>query len=145
MTTDDIELEWETDSKIDQLDYAKAAVTTPRLHSKYLGYLIRAKKDLRKKESEYLRLRKLKSSYYKGELTKEELKERGWEQYQKNRPLKTELEELLTTDNDMIVLQEALELLRTIIYQLESILKSVASRGWDVKVAVQWHIFTQGG
>jgi hypothetical protein len=145
MKPDDIKQQWDVDAIIDRTDYAKSAVETPRLHSKYLGYLVRVKQDLRKKESEYLRLRKVKVAYYRGELTKEELVERQWVQYQKNKPLKSEMEDILATDSDMIELQEALETLRTMVYQLESILKSIASRGWDVKTAVQWHIFTQGG
>jgi len=145
MKPEEIVIQWDTDSKIDQTDYAKAAANTPRLHSKYLGYLIGVKQELRKKESEYLRMRRTKSLYFRGELTKKELEERGWEQYQKNRPLKTEMEDLIATDDDMIALQEELELLRTMSYQLESILKSIASRSWDVKTSLQAHIFFQGG
>jgi len=63
----------------------------------------------RKAEADYLRLRKLKFRYYRGELSKEELTELGWDQYLNNRPLKNEMDEVMTTDDDIIQITDKVE------------------------------------
>jgi hypothetical protein len=58
--------------------------------------------------------------------------------------MKNEMDEFLLTDADLILLQDKLEYLKTIQYQLESILKSIGSRTWDIKGSIEWTKFTNG-
>ena len=69
----------------------------------------------------------------------------GWEQYLNNRPLKNEMDDIINSDEDMILKVDKLEYLRAISFQLESILKSINSRTWDIKSAIEWEKFTHGG
>ena len=98
----------------------------------------------RKAESDYLKLRRVKYRYFRGELTRDELQSLGWEQYQGIKPIKNEMDEFLQTDEDLITAQDKLEYLRTVLLQLESILKSLNSRTWDIKNSIEWTKFTNG-
>ncbi len=145
MKLNEIQTMWAEDCKIDQTNLGRAAARVPELHAKYLNMLTSVKLQYRKADADYLRLRKLKMRYYKGELSKQELDELGWDQFLQNRPLKNEMDEVLNTDSDIIQINDKLEYIRTVLYQLEQILKSINSRTWDVKSAIEWYKFTNGG
>ena len=145
MKLQEIQAMWAEDCKVDQTNLGRAAARVPELHAKYLNMLTSVRLQFRKAEADYLRLRKLKFKYYRGELTKEELAELGWDQYLNNRPLKNEMDEVMTTDDDIIQITDKVEYIKTVVYQLEQILKSINSRTWDVKSAIEWYKFTNGG
>jgi hypothetical protein len=69
----------------------------------------------------------------------------GWEQYLNARPLKNEMDDVMNTDDDIMRLVDKMEYLKTIMYQLEQIIKSINSRTWDIKSAIEWYKFTNGG
>jgi hypothetical protein len=137
--------DWKKDCKIDQTNLGNAAARVGELHAKYLVHLTDARLAIRKVETELLKLRKVKVRYYNSELPKEELAAKKWNPYGKTRPLKTELLELIECDDDILEVGERLEKLKTFQVQVESIMKSISSRGWDIKSAIQWHTFTNGG
>jgi len=145
MKLNEIQNMWTEDAKVDQTNLGRSAARVPELHAKYLNMLTSVRLQYRKAEADYLRLRKLKFRYYRGELSKEELSELGWEQYLNNRPLKNEMDEVMTSDDDIIQSMDKLEYIKTVLYQLEQILKSINSRTWDVKSAIEWYKFTNGG
>lgn len=136
---------WKTDCHIEMTNLGNEATNVPKLHAKYLAFLTSAKLQLRKTEAEYLRLRRLKERYFRGELSKEELSDLGWEQYLNNRPLKTEMDNVLQTDDDLIKQYDKVEYAKTIVYHLEQIIRSINSRTWDIKSAIEWYKFTNGG
>ena len=137
--------EWKKDSVVDQTNLGKSAAKNGELHAKYLIHLTDARLAIRKVETELLKLRKVKARYYNSELPKEELAAKKWNPYGKTRPLKTELLELIECDDDILEVGERLEKLKTFQVQVESIMKSLSNRGWDIKSAIQWHTFTNGG
>ena len=137
--------EWKKDSVVDQTNLGKSAAKNGELHAKYLVHLTDARLAIRKVETELLKLRKVKVRYYNSELPKEELAAKKWNPYGKTRPLKTELLELIECDDDILEVGERLEKLKTFQVQVESIMKSLSNRGWDIKSAIQWHTFTNGG
>ena len=91
-----------------------------------------------------LSLRRIKWKYYRGELSKEELLELGWTQYLGNHPLKNEMIEFLDSDPDVIKVVDKIEYIKACLYQCELIMKSLSSRTWDIKSAIEWHKFTNG-
>lgn len=145
MKLQEIQTAWAEDCKIDQTNLGRSAARVPELHAKYLNMMSSFRLQYRKTEVEYFRIRKLKSSYYRGEMSKQQLTELGWEQYLHARPLKNEMDEVLNTDEDVIRLMDKMEYLKTVIYQLEQIIKSINSRTWDIKSAIEWAKFTNGG
>jgi len=136
---------WKKDCEIDRADLGGASVGVPRLHAKYLAILTNTRLSVRKNEADYLRLRRLKYRYYRGELSVQELRELGWDQYLLNKPLKNELEEFIESDEDIIQIKDKIEYLKTVLYQLEQIIRSINSRTWDVKTAMEWTRFVGGG
>ena len=144
MKLNDIQEMWIKDSAIDETDLGKASSHTPKLHAKYLQLLTNQRLNTRKAESDYLKMRRIKWRYYRGEMTQEELDRLSWPQWQGVKPLKNEMDEFLNTDGDLIVLQDKLEYHRAVFAQLEGILKSIHSRTWDIKNSIEWTKFTNG-
>lgn len=77
-------------------------------------------------------------------MTREELEDLGWLQFQGNKPLKNEMDEFLLCDKELNESMDKIEYLKTVMFTLEQILRSINSRTWDVKTAVEWHKFTNG-
>lgn len=144
MNLDDLKREWEKDSEIDETKLSQASLSIPKLHSKYLNVLVDTKQKLMKRKYDFNSLKKIKIRYYKGELTKQELEEMGWDQWQYNKPLKSELGDILDGDEDIIREKVKIEYLETIIYFLESVLGSIRNRGFDIKNAISWNQYLSG-
>jgi hypothetical protein len=140
----ELQEEWIKDAPINETNLGQEAARVPMLHAKYITILSKIKLQLRKAESDYLNNRRLKYKYYRGELTREELEDSGWTQFQGNKPLKNEMDELLQCDRDLIELQDKHEYYKTVIYTLEQIIRSINSRTWDVKSSIEWTKFTNG-
>ena len=144
MKLTEIQEAWAKDCRIDETNLGHSSANVPVLHSKYLNLLTSSRLQLRKAESDLARLRRTKYRYYRGEMSKDELEELGWEQWQGVKPIKNEMDEFLATDDDLITQTDKVEYLKTVYQQLESILKSISSRTWDIKSAIEWHKFTNG-
>lgn len=137
-------LEWEKDSKIDINNIQNETVNAPFLHSKYLRMLSLWKKRKYIYTQKMLDIRRKKTRYYRGEMSRDELKENGWEQYQGNRLIRSELEETLKTDGDVIAIQSKLDLIDSIIYVLESIIKMIGSRDFELSNYIKYAMFMKG-
>lgn len=135
---------WYADCKIDELNLGSESTKTPELHSKYLNHLSTARLQLRKAETSLLKLKRIKSQYFRGELSRQELEALGWDQYLGNKPLKQEMQEYLEADDDIIQQTDKVEYIRTVTDFLERVLRSISSRGWDIKNSIEWTKFTNG-
>lgn len=144
MKLSEIQEEWKKDSVIQEMDLGHESLKTPTLHAKYLTFLSNAKLRLRKEESKYFKMRKMKYKYFRGEMSKDELDDYGWTQYLGNKPLKNEMDEFLQCDDDLNQCQDNIEYLKTCIHTLEQILRSINSRTWDIKSAIEYIKFTNG-
>ena len=144
MKLDDILIMWEADSQIDDNHLGEASTTTAKLHSKYLKLLIDAKLRKTKIDIDYNSLRKTKIRYYRGELTRDELKELGWEQWQYNKPLKAEMDEFLKGEEDLSILLVRQEYIDTMIYALESIMTQIKQRDFQLSNGIKWKQFLAG-
>jgi hypothetical protein len=135
---------WKVDAKIDRLQIMDEILKTPLLHSKYLNWLIDIKQIYRETESKIISMNRLKSRYYKGEFSKEELITHNLEQWQGVKPLKFELENLLNSDPDIILLTTELNECKICLDALESIIKTIASRSYDIKTFIEAEKFYNG-
>jgi hypothetical protein len=144
MKLTEIQEQWQEDARIDQTNLGNESVRVPLLHAKYLTVLSTSKLQLRKAESNYYNNRRLKYRYYRGEMSRDELEQEGWSQFQGNKPLKNEMDEFLQCDADLLSLQDKIEYFKTVVYTLEQIIRSINSRTWDIKSAVEWTKFTNG-
>lgn len=144
MNIEQIQDMWEADAEIDDNYLGESATTTPKLHSKYVKLLVQVKLKLTKVQSDYNLMRKAKFRYYRGEMSREELTDLGWNQWQGVKPLKNEMDEFLTGDEDLNTLKVKIDYLETMIYLLESILGQIKARDWQIKTHVEWKRFLAG-
>jgi hypothetical protein len=144
MKLSDLQEMWAEDSRISETNLGHEAAKTPTLHAKYLNFLTSVRLNLRKAESDYLNCRRKKYRYYRGEMTRKELEDEGWSQWQGIKPLKNEMDEFLETDSDLVSFQDKIEYFKTVLYQLEQIIRSLNSRTWDIKNSIEWQKFTNG-
>jgi hypothetical protein len=144
MNIEEIHQMWEQDSVIDDNHLGEASTETAKVHSKYIKLMVGVKLKLTKARGDYNLLRKNKFRYYRGELSREELQQLGWEQYQLIKPLKNEMDEFLQGDQDLINLIARVEYLETMGYLLEGILGQIKARDWQLKNGIEWKKFLAG-
>ena len=144
MKINEIQEMWDIDCVIDQNHLGEQATESPKLHAKYLRLLIDFKLKLTKTKIDYAEHRKIKFRYYRGEMSRDELKALGWEQWQGIKPLKNEMDELLGGDSELNKLNARSEYLETGIYMLESIMNQIKSRDWEIKSHIEWKRFLAG-
>ena len=144
MNIEQIQQMWETDAEIDDNYLGEQSTATPKLHAKYVKLLVQAKLKLTKVQSDYNLMRKAKFRYYRGEMSRDELTDLGWNQWQGVKPLKNEMDEFLTGDDDLNTLKVKIDYLETMIYLLESILGQIKARDWQIKSGIEWKRFLAG-
>ena len=144
MNIEEIQDAWEADSAIDDNYLGEASTNTPKLHAKYIKLLIGTKLKHTKYKTDYNVVRKNKFRYYRGELSRQELQDLGWEQWQGVKPLKNEMDEFLSGDDDLNKMGVRIEYLEAMIYLLESILGQIRSRDYQIKNGIQWKTFLAG-
>jgi hypothetical protein len=140
----ELQTQWAEDCKLDELDLGSESTRTPVLHSKYVTLLSNSKLQLRKAVADLKRLENIKNDYYRGELSKEELDQLGWEPWRKNAVLRSDMRDQLDSDPDIIKQQDKVYYLETTVDFLDRVLRSLNSRGWDIKNAVEWNKLQSG-
>lgn len=144
MNIEELKQNWERDCEIDEIHLDREVLNTSRLHSKYINELIDTRLRLVKAKNDYAAYAMLKSRYYRGELTEEELKRYGWEQWQTLTP-RSEIEKMLKADSECIKYELKVEMYLAMIDMLDSILKQLSSRDYAISNAIKWKIFSAGG
>ena len=144
MNQEEILQSWEKDCIIDDTHLDHSSIETSKLHSKYLRELIDNKKLLIKLTSDYKTLKYKKFRYYRGEMSKEELDQNSWVQWEGLKPLKTELEEFVNGDSDIIKILSKIEYVNVSIELLNAIFNQLKSRDWQIKNSIQWKMFISG-
>ena len=140
---DEIVESWREDSKIDDLNLDKENVRIPSLHSKYVGMMVDENKSLRTLIRDRAILRRLLRSYYLGKADTDDLEKLGRDQFYE-KILKNELNEYMDTDDLMIRINARISTQEEKIDVLKEIIRSINSRGYQLKNAIDWHRLTMG-
>ena len=142
MKLEDVENLWSIDCKINRTELDGESLKIPELHNKYYKIYIREKVQMKSEENEYNELYKVKWEYYNGKMDKAELDARGWEQF----PLilNKDLNTYISADKDIIQKLLKLTLQREKVEFLESIIKTLATRGFLIKNAIEFIKFNNG-
>lgn len=143
MQLEEIFTEWGKDSVIDKMDLDNQSLETPKLHSKYLKFYAIEKLTLQKLEMEYKTLFKAKSEYFAGTLDIDSIREFGWEPNPKV-ILKTDIGMHIDADKEIQKLSLKIGLQREKISTLDSILKTIANRGFQIKNAIDFQRMMNG-
>jgi hypothetical protein len=133
----------EVDLNINETELDTESLRTPQLHSKYLNFLSDEKLILSKLESEYKITKKYRWLYYTGKLSEEELSEFEWEPFELS-ILKTDIDKFMESDEDIQKIYNRIQYRRTVVDYLDSIIKVISNRQWNIRSAIDWLKFTNG-
>ncbi len=145
MKLEDIQELWSSDSVIDDTELDAESIKIPEIHNKYLKIFSDEKLRLVRLDSKSKELRRLKWLYYTGKLDEQTLKNLEWDVFdldvKKNRH---DLEMFLESDRDIIELNDKIEYQKEKINYLETIIKSLSTRGFLIKNSIEWKKFIMG-
>ena len=144
MNIEQLQEQWEKDCEIDDTQLGEHSTATPKLHAKYVKLLVQVKLKHTKLQSDYNLARKNKFRYYRGEMSRDELKENNWEQWQGVKPLKNEMDEFLSGDSDLNKLEIKANYVQNIVDFLESIMNQIKARDWQIRNSIEWKKFISG-
>lgn len=134
---------WQEDARIDRLELGNAALDIPKLHHKYYRMMSIERMILRKQESEFAVMMQNKKTWCSGELTSAELSAFGWQPHLK-KILKTDIDDYLKADADVIKFTLKMALQKEKLEALDSIIKTIINRSFQISNAVNWAKFQSG-
>lgn len=143
MKLDEIQLMWERDAQIDRTELGEESLRIPVLHSKYFKVFSAERLMLRKMEAEFKQLYKDKYEWFNGSIAEETLREYEWEP----NPLKilrTDIPMHIEADRDLQTLGLKIEMQKEKVEFVEAIIKSLTTRGFQIKSAIEWEKFKMG-
>ena len=143
MKLEDIQELWRKDSEINYTELGTESIRIPLIHDKYLKIFIDERIRLKGVEFELSKIVRIKTEYYSGKMSQEELERHGWEQYL-GRLLKNEIANYIESDDDVIKLKQQLVILQEKITYLDSVIKMINNRGFQIKNALDWLKFSHG-
>lgn len=143
MKLEEIQLMWERDAQIDRTELGEESLRIPQLHSKYFKIFSQERLLLRKMEAEFKTLYKDKLEWYNGTIAEEKLKEREWEP-NPLRILRTDVPVHLEADSELQMVNLRIEMQKEKVDFVESIIKTLPTRGYQIKGAIDWEKFKMG-
>lgn len=143
MKLEDIQNLWDADSQIDRSELGDESLRIVKLHAKYFKIYSQERLLLRKMEADLKELYRDKYEWYNGNISQEQLTERGWEP----NPLKilrTDVAMYIGADEVMRTASLRVDLQNEKVMFLESIIKSLSTLGYNIKNAIEWSKFQNG-
>ena len=145
MTLEEIQKLWSSDSLIDDSQLDNESLKIPELHHKYFRIFSDEKLKLVRMYSKQKELRRLKWLYYTGKLDQNTLENLNWQVFDLDiKKNKNDLEMFIESDKDILELFEKIAYQKEKNEYLESIIKSLNTRGFQIKNAIEWKRFTMG-
>lgn len=144
MKIEDILSGWDDDAKTAQDEISTAALSIPVLHAKYLRIFVEEKMRLKKEEQRNIRLRANKRMWMLGELSKHELATLGWDQWLRATPLRSQVDEMLESDEDCMMQSATLALQKQKVEAVDQIIKIINNRSFQLNVALGFIKFQSG-
>ena len=142
MNLENLKEEVKKDLTIDKTDLASESIRIPQIHNKYLNFLMNDRLSLSKFDSDLVKLRHKKWLYYTGKMSQEELDELGWDPFDLT-VLKTDIDKFVNADDDVILLQHKVVLLREKVNYLEGVMKAINNLNWNIRSAIDWMRMTE--
>lgn len=143
MKLSEIQDMWALDAKVDRTELGEESLRIPQLHSKYYNLFSNERMVLRQMETSYKELYKLKFEYYNGTISEEDLRQNGWEPFML-RVLKSDINVYIQADPDLGKQQMKIDIQQEKVDFLESIIKNLPARGYQIKAALDWEKFKVG-
>lgn len=140
MNLDEIQLLWEEDAKIDPDNLHEESIKIPSLHAKY--YKIYNNILLLKKleENKFKILKKEKWMYFSGKSDPEIYIEHPFDY----KVLRQDIDKYMDADADILKSISKMEYYQTMLSYLDSILKTIMNRSYQIKNSIEYMRFTGG-
>jgi|TARA_B100001059_G_scaffold78110_1_gene75898 hypothetical protein len=143
MNLNDLKAMVADDIIMDDTELDIESLKTPQLHNKYLNFFHDEKLIYVKQEEEYKKLYRLKWEYYTGKMDQDSLDKLEWEPFQLN-ILKVDIEKYLSSDDDLSLIRLRLSYTKEKVDYLESVIKIISNRQWNIRSAIDWRKFLNG-
>lgn len=144
MKLEEIYEHWDKDSEIDKTELGDESLKIPKLHHKYFQIFTNEKLVLKKYEADMKALKLSKYEFYTQGPSKES-QDKGWSMPARGMILKQEMPLYMDGDRDIIDLSLKIGLQQEKVELLESIIKSLTNRGFQIRASIDWTKFTMGG
>jgi hypothetical protein len=136
VTLDQLIETWKQDAPVDSTELVNENFRIPNLHSKYAAIRATHRQIVRALQKDHAKLKLLKNDYYTGKLSREELKERGWDPFQRTL-LNAEVTMHLNADDDLSASLFKISTHEEIVDLCDLIIKEINNRTWQFKSAIQ--------
>ena len=140
MTLDELKLQVEKDLKINDERLDTESYKNQELYAKYLEQKTNFEFLLYRAKGEYKTLFREKWEYYGGKADAKIYVTKPFDL----KVLKTDLSIYIESDEDIIKVEHKISYLESVVKYIEGVLRSVQSRGWDIKNAISWKQFEAG-
>ena len=140
MTLDELKLQVKKDLEVDDETLDKESYKNQELYAKYLDHKTNFELLLYKAKGDYKILFKDKWEYYGGKADAKIYVTKPFDL----KVLKTDLSIYIESDEEIIKLEHKISYLETTIKYIDGVLRSIQSRGWDIKNAINWKQFEAG-
>ena len=132
---------WRVDSVIDGDLYCEESTKIPQLHMKYMEYHNTFSLMKKERELEMKRLVKEKWLYYKGKAPSAVYKQMPFDF---KLTTKEEISMFIEADEDICKLQYKIDYIEQVLLYLDSILRMINNRNFQIKNAIEWEKFKNG-
>ena len=140
MTLDELKLQVKKDLEVDDETLDKESYKNQELYAKYLDHKTNFELLLYKAKGDYKILFRDKWEYYGGKADAKIYVTKPFDL----KVLKTDLSIYIESDEEIIKLEHKIAYLETTIKYIDGVLRSIQSRGWDIKNAIEWKKFEAG-
>ena len=140
MDLDEIQSLWNEDSKLDADNLHTESTNIPALHAKYYRILNKFLLLKKMEENKFKILKKEKWQYYTGKADPEIYIDKPFD----HKVLRQDVDKYMDADDDLIILISKVDYYQVMISYLDSILKTINNRTFQIKNAVEWQKFIRG-
>lgn len=135
--------EWEKDVAINRAELGDEALKIPKLHHKYYKIFANERLVLKKYDAELKQLRLEKQEFFILGPT-EESHAKGWRLPPVGKVLRSDVNTYIDADQDIINLTLKIGMQHEKIDFLESIIKTLHNRNFNIRAAIDWEKFKVG-
>ena len=140
MTLDELQSIVAKELRVNNEKLDSESLKNQELYAKYLEHKSRFELLSHKARADYKRVYREKWEYYGGKSDAKVYASKPFDL----KVLKTDLHIYIESDKDIIEAQHKVAYLDTVIKYLDGVLKSINSRGWDIKNSIEWKKFEAG-
>ena len=132
---------WKKDSKIDPDLYCEESTKIPQLHLRYMEFMNTYTLMKKEREIEMRKLLREKWLYYKGKAPSSVYKETPFDF---KLTTKEEINMFIEADDAICKLQFKIDYIEQVLLYLDSILRMINNRNFQIKNAIEWEKFKNG-